>query len=167
MSRETVGPLVGLGQAYELCFLRAGASKPERVGFPADRWWGWDGSPSTGTLVLVHLQTSASRVPFGHARDMHTRFHGEEPSDGWIVSAPPVARPLRVIGLVISLAYDARGRSRTKGDKPYRHQFGDFGNGDVRTDDKYLPALAFDASDRLRVVRRPGNRYSLDDWLRG
>jgi hypothetical protein len=164
--------LVGLGQAYGLRFrpLKGDDLGRERVvSFAKTWWWAWDGAADTGRILLVKtLDVAQPARPLAPFIALHRTFHGEEPTsfirvDGW---AP--AKPITIIGRAVSLTYDARSFSGTKGDVPYQHYFGAFTHADRPPfDSEYWPDVAIDAGGNLALLRRPGNTFRLADWLEG
>ncbi len=162
---------VGLGQAYEMRFLRDGATMEEMVRFSPDWWWAWSGTPKRGDLRLVRvLGGRIARQSDSQGIMRHIKFHGEAPNRMLAIIDAEDKAPLRRVGIITAIAYDARGVSRLKGDRPYRHYFGDTGEGITSWDPDNAPccpALCYDADNRLIVKRRVGNDYSLGEWVVG
>lgn len=163
MSRQ----LIGLGEAFELQFMRFGHKKKETVNFPG-YWWAWDGAPTTGNIRLVRVVKQGGVRLTSAAVNAHRRFHGEDPSNGVLVDAAPIGSPLRTFARVLAIGYDARGHSATKDDAPYRHHFGAFDHDDKPPfSEDALPDLALDRGGQLIIKRRPSNTFRLDDWIIG
>lgn len=162
--------MIGLGQAFELRFRRSIDAGEEVAKFSPAWWWAWDGSPDAGSIRLVKVLGKANGKTSKTAAGQHIRFHGGEPNHYLAVDSHAALPPITSLGYCTAIAYDARGFSATKGDRPYRHHFGNFGrdgDGDQSADPTYWPALILDARKRLFLRRRPGNRFSLADWLIG
>lgn len=163
--------LIGLGQAYEMQYVPGTdlAGRPRTVRFAKVWWWAWDGSPEHGNILLVKVLGAAdARTPRGRAMSLHRTFHGAAPTGMLQVDAWEQAPPLNYLGRVVSIAYDARAISATKGDLPYRHHFGAMTHADRPPfDPAYWPDMVLDADHNLAIRRRPGNTFTLDDWLTG
>lgn len=157
--------LVGLGKAYEICFIRDGRTKSESFMFPG-YWWAWSGTPDNGNILLVKpLSATDKSSRVNH--DTHIKFHGDDPDKLLRVEAPALTGARR-IGLVISFAYDARGFASTKSSKPYRHHFGAETHADKPPfPESALPMLCTSLSGSLIIKRRAGNGFRLADWVVG
>ncbi len=162
--------VIGLGQAFELRWRSTLEASEQVAKFSKAWWWAWDGNPTAGTLRLVKVIGRADGRVSATAAGQHIRFHGGQPNEYLAVDSHAALAPLTPLGFCTAVAYDARGFSTTKGDRPYRHRFGDFGrdgDGDQSNDPTFWPALVIDARERLYLRRRAGNRFSLADWLIG
>ncbi len=158
--------LIGLGKADELRMIHQSGRGSHLLTFPGF-FWAWDGSPTTGFIRLVKIADSDASPASIASVDLHEQFHGREPSSTVHVWAEPLKNP-RTIGYATAIAYDARKFSSTKGDAIYRHFFGA-----VTEDDKppfrnsLLPAVVVDAKGQVALIRRPGNTFTLEDWIVG
>lgn len=157
--------LVALGKAYELTYVRDGRSTEETIRIPG-WWWAWTGDADNGSILLVKPVGFGGSVS-DRAQQMHAEFHGDISGRQIKVEAPALSNAKRA-GLVVALAYDARGFSTIKRDKPYRHHFG------AETEDevppfpqKYWPILGITADGGICIKRRPGNSFRLADWVIG
>jgi len=167
-----VSQLIGLGRAHDVWYLKSKKAAVTKYSLRCDNCWlVWAGSATRGTIQLVNVEQRAVTAPrFGtHESRLYRRFHGSDPSDALFVTTPAPLTPYEEIGLVVAIAYDAQDMgSATKGDRPYRHHFGDDGDGHKPPyPSDRLPALCLDARGNLLLQRRPGNTWRLDDWLRG
>lgn len=156
-------PLVALGRAVELEFIRLGRKRSEKVSFPA-YWWAWDGSAKSGNIRLVKAIRSAPTV----SSSLHKKFHDAAPTGALVVDAEPMGAPLSVVGYAISFTYDAEKLDSNKSDARYRHHFGAFTHDDKPPfDEKYWPDVVVDRTGQLMLRRRSGNDFRLDDWVIG
>ncbi len=158
--------LIGLGKADELRLIMHGETATRSLTFPGF-FWAWDGSPTDGFIRLVKA-AGPDDLPISYdSAAVHTKFHGKAPTSSMQVYAETLKKP-RAIGLATAIAYDARRYSATKSDAIYRHFFGA-----VTEDDKppfshkLLPAVVVDAKGQVALVRRPGNKFALEDWIVG
>lgn len=165
---------VGLGELVALTF-RADASGKVRTLRAPGRWLAWMGDRDRGDLVVVRpsreRSSAAGAVP-PRERAAHRRFHGAAPAGvRWVAWRPRPASATR-LGLVVSVTYHVPPsvRSPRKQVVPepidYTHSFGDHGGGKVDPSDRFKPELWTDARGGLWIVRRRGNAYRLDRWLR-
>lgn len=134
------------------------------------RWLAWDGR------ALLVVTAVGGRRGAGPAPG-HERFHGAAPSALVPVDVPRLGAGARRLGLVEGVAYSAAGlHSPAKGRGDWFHRFGDVGErGHGSTDPtapsdyprSLWPALWADDSGALVFRRRPGNRYTVADWIIG
>ena len=156
-------PLIALGRAVGLEFILLGRKKAEKVSFPA-WWWAWDGAPNTGNIRLVKVIGDAPPVRSA----LHKKFHGEPSSQAVTVNASPMSAPLSVIGMAVSLTYDAQHLNSNKAGANYCHHFGAFTHDDLPPfDERYYPDVVVDRSGQLMLKRKAGNAFRLEDWLIG
>lgn len=160
--------LVGLGQAYELQYTKGDGRRIETIRFAPEWWWAWEGSADGGSILLVRVIGPSPGRAGGKAIGLHTTFHGAAPTAKLEVEAWERRRPLTTLGRVIAIAYDARGTSATKNDRPYRHHFGAMAHSDRPPFDPiHWPDLVLDADHNLCVQRRRGNTFRLEEWITG
>lgn len=159
-------PLVGIGLFIDVDWSELGSSVVHRTKVPADRWLAWRGDPETGDLVVAtfHRQTGTRADD-----DRHQRFHDAPVSELAEVSwDPPQGRTLRPVGLCHAVRYRIPdGMASNKAGSDWRHAFGEAEPGVVRHENRWKPWLSRDARGGLYFVRRSGNDYRLDNWLRG
>lgn len=157
--------LIGLGKAYELEFVRDGSKRRQVVSFPG-HWWAWSGTPDGGNILLVKPIEAGGKIS-RVAHDTHAEFHGADPKQALHVEAPTMTGA-KMVGLVVSFAYDARSFSSSKRSMPYRHHFG----AETHDDQPPFPASAMPGlyqslSGSLIIKRRSGNSFRLADWVIG
>lgn len=158
--------LTALGKVYDLWFIRTGSTDEERVQLTRG-WWAWSGGADTGHILMVTPRGFTAQKPSNAANELHETFHDALPGRSMKVEAPTLADAKRV-GLVVAFAYDARGFSKSKADKPYRHHFGAETHDDQPPfPHALLPALCVTPSGGLIIKRRPTNTFRLADWVIG
>lgn len=163
MSRQ----LVGLGQAFELRFIRDGGSREEVVSFPG-YWWAWDGDYSTGNIRLVRPVAVSTIKPTRRNASMFARFHGAPPQEMIVVDAEPMRRPAASFARATAIGYDAQGMDSNKAATRFRHYFGAFDHSDKPPfSDDYWPDVVLDADNQLMLKRRDSNTFRLEQWLVG
>jgi hypothetical protein len=167
---------VGLGRLVELR-VRSPAGESIRVKPTGARWLAW--KPDSHDLVVLHPALPAVRgLPSEGFRKRHVRFHAAPPAAARIMDWPKPDGQTRPLGLVEAVIYDASGiDSPSKGRHQWIHHFGDRGShhhhhGSAPADpghfpERVMPHLDVDQSGNLFIVRRPGNRYRVGDWIRG
>lgn len=129
--------------------------------------------PSRKDLVIVHRKLKKTGKISEKTADAHREFHAANPSRvscfDW---SPP--KGVRVIGRLQSLIYDIPKEMRSPEKKKFRwdHAFGDHGergHGPSRGVKKYsrslMPKLCEDRNGDLFIVRVPGNKYYVRDWI--
>lgn len=167
--------VIGLGRLVELV-LRTGSSQRLRAVPAADSWLAW--KPDTRDLVVLHPNVEgANGVPSRADARRHHAFHGQDPALARAMEWPDRHGAVRTLGLIESLTYTAdRIHSPSKRAFCWIHRFGDRGErGHGRTQpdevspypDRLLPRLNVDSTGHLAIVRRPGNRYVVRDWIIG
>lgn len=168
--------LVGIGRLVSIDGQRRDGSAFTLKPTSAERMWlAWRGAPETGDLLIVRpvrrvKPTAADQT----TAILHKRFHDAEPMDWREVTWTEPTRALEHLGFARSLSYTIPGRmpsnkqSAPGEDKVWLHHFGDFGGGvDERDDPRFWPGLAMGHDGAVYLLRKRGNRYTLDDWLIG
>ncbi len=166
-------PLVGIGRFINLTVDGKGG---ERIITPAagqQLWLAWKGDPERGDMIVVEAGKRV-KVSDDETAKLHREFHGEDPAAWSQVQWHPPHQPLERMGLALSVTYAIpRRMPSNKGSAPderkeWLHHFGDFGTfNDQRHDPKFRPAVARGPDGSLYLLRRPGNKYRLADWLVG
>ena len=100
----------------------------------------------------------------------HQVFHGAGARSVIEAEIPDRSGSLKKLALIDALVYEVpnRVKSPSKNGALWHHKFGDTkhsGNSDKGT--KVMPWLCRDNSGWLYIRRRPGNIYTVNDWLRG
>lgn len=159
--------LVGLGQAFELRFIRNGSNREEVVSFPG-YWWAWEGDYNTGNIRLVQPIALARVKPTGRNVALFERFHGSPPDTMVLVDAEPMRRPFDSFATATAIGYDAEGMDSNKAAHRYRHYFGAFDHGDRPPfPESSRPEVVLDADNQLVLKRRPSNTFRLEEWITG
>lgn len=158
--------VVGIGRAYAIDYARNGSRVGSRVKMRSDHWFAWKGDAHRGSLIIVDVVGKADVALSDMTIAQHREFHNSDPTGAFEIMWHSPKHPVKILGLVHAIMYDARGIVSSKNDSIYRHEFGDFG-GHREDDDKYRPSLAVDATGHLYVVRRPGNLYHFNKWVVG
>jgi hypothetical protein len=176
VSAATPAAVVGLGRLLALVVRSPQGGAPCRITPSGDAWLAWRAATRDLLIVRAGAGTIPARieVPTPIIRQ-HARFHGARPDSVRLMEAPEPVPPVRALGLIESVAYEASGiRSPMKRDIVWIHQFGDRGErgrGRARlTDpspypDRLLPRLEQDAAGAWFIVRRPGCRYVVKAWI--
>lgn len=131
----------------------------------------WDKSKNNFVIghSAKHSSQSLGSVKPG-VRKAHQKFHGAEASRTITAEYEVPVGKVTPIALIDALVYEVprKVKSPTKNGYLWHHKFGDTkhsGNSDKGT--KVMPYLASDSRGNLFIVRRPGNIYTVDSWLRG
>jgi hypothetical protein len=116
-------------------------------------------------------------VPSPNAAHRHKTFHGAAPTQARTMEWPAHNGKLLSLGLIESVTYTATGiRSPSKGKHHWVHHFGDRGergHGPTHAltpstyTERLMPRLDIDRAGNLSVVRRPRNRFTVNDWIIG
>ncbi len=156
---------VGLGRLVAIGYHAGGRHFKLRV--RGRGWWLlWNGRELEIAREL--LETVKGRD--ARAEKAHRLFHGAAPNRLEAFEVIEPTRP-RVVGLVEWIEYSKPRRVKSPSKiraKTWRHWFGDVD--DKRTCfrlDKNRPDLVADESGAVAIRRRPGNRYTVKDWIIG
>lgn len=162
--------LVGIGRLERIEVEAADGSLLMVTG-GANIWLAWRGAPTVGTIVGVELngvQIEVDALP-AKVRAAHRTFHSAEPRGG--VTGIAAGRPHRLLGVALAVRYDVpESMPSNKAGVRWHHKLGDFGRdrgGDKSDQARYRPEVWLDANHLPVLVRKPGNRYRLSDWLVG
>lgn len=154
--------LLGIGRLVSLEVLRPDGRVTEMR--PRQKWLAWDGR----RFHIVSRRAKRNAPLAEKVQRMHRRFHRANPSSTYEVDCPAPQGPLREVGLVKALIYDSSDiNSPSKQKYHWHHAFGDTGHKGGEYPTKVMPALKQDARGNLFIVRRPGNIFRVDEWLRG
>ena len=158
--------LLGVGQLVKL---EVKTSRGKRTLSLRQRYLGWDtGRKAFHICTIKGRQNPAAPSAVAAA---HRRFHGAPPKGAFVAEVPqfnPRAKA-EFVGLVQSLVYTVPDevRSPEKNRIAWHHAFGDTGHkGGSHYPDKVMPAL-YRQNGHLFIVRRKGNIFNVDNWLRG
>lgn len=173
MKRRGASPVIGLGRLVSLVVRRSDGSRL-RITPQGERCLAWDAARRD---LLVLVPTAGQHAPTPAASAAHERFHGAVPTSLRQMTWPSPQGRLSSLGLLESITYDATGiRSPSKGRCRWLHQFGDRGErGHAHASqdepspypDQVLPRLDVDAVGNLRIFRRAGCTYTVEDWIIG
>ena len=166
--------MIGLGRLVEL-IVRGAQSQRLRI-TPQDEWWlAW--KSDTRDLVALRPERGVDALAKSGDVQRHQAFHGAVPKKARAMEWPQRRGVVRTLGLIESVTYSAIGiLSPSKGTHRWIHQFGDRGergHGPMRARnpdsyaERFMPLLEIDRGGNLFVVRRPGNRYAVNDWIIG
>jgi hypothetical protein len=176
-------PVVGIGRLVALIVRRSDGQRV-RITPNGARWLAWRAA-TRDLLVLRPVATAgvgdgptpAAMPAPRSAAAHHRRFHGAPPHSARPMHAPEAGVDARVLGLLESVIYDTASiASPAKRGHHWIHHFGDVGargHGPIRPNAvspyplRVMPALLSDACGDMFIIRRPGNRYTLRDWLWG
>lgn len=154
--------LLGIGRLVSLEVL--GDDGRVRVLPMRGRWLAWDGR----RFHIVERRAKRSAALPARTKAMHRRFHRADPRGAYEVVSPDPVNPLRQVGLLKALTYDSSDiDSPSKQKYHWHHAFGDTGHKGGSYPTRVMPALKADAKGNLFIVRRPGNIFRVDEWLRG
>lgn len=171
----TLPTTIGLGRLVDL-IIRDAHGQRLRVTPHGEQWLAW--KPDTRDLVVLRPETGERSAIKQRDARRHHRFHGAAPEQARPMEWPASRGAVRTLGLIESVTYVATGiRSPSKSRHHWIHQFGDdgsLGHGLVNHrrrnrsySERFLPALATDDGRNLFVVRRPGNEFTVRDWIIG
>jgi len=170
----TLPTTIGLGRLVDL-IIRDAQGQRLRVTPHGEQWLAW--KPDTRDIVVLRPGRGVGTVAKRRDALRHQQFHGAVPEQARPMEWPTARGTVRTLGLIESATYVAEGiRSPIKGHHFWRHHFGDRGergHGGVNTGkparyaDRYLPRLDVDTAGHLFLVRRPGNRYDVREWIIG
>ncbi len=157
--------ILGIGRLLELEVLQNGRVRKMRL---KGRWLAWE--PGKRCFHVCRPKGRASGSLDSSVSKAHRRFHQAAARGAMCADVPEMSGELRDLGLVKALVYDVPASVRSPGKNPYQwhHAFGDTGHkGGDSYPEKVMPALKRDKRGNLFIVRRPGNIFRVDTWLRG
>jgi hypothetical protein len=162
------GALLGIGLLRRLEILDPATQRVRSVTVRG-KWLGWD--PKRKAFHVCSARTSRVNprgVPAGVGA-AHRRFH-KAASRGALEVEVPEADGATPVGLLKALVYTVPSQVKSPGKNPYQwhHAFGDTGHkGGDRYPQSVMPALLRDRKGNWFIRRRPGNIFTVDEWLRG
>ena len=162
-----VGQLLGIGRLLEVEILNPSTGKTTRRKV-SGCWLAWE--PGKRRFHVAKVKGNAGKRVNGSVAKAHKRFHAAAPGGSYSVEVPEAAGRLRDLGLLKALQYDVPNSLRSPEKNPHiwHHAFGDTGHkGGDSYPAKLMPALKVNARGELFIVRRPGNIFRVDTWLRG
>jgi len=131
--------------------------------------------PSKRALAIVTPAKGRPGVLDAASRKTHLKFHAATVSKTVAYEWPTPAGSLMQVGLIRSLTYVVPPGVKSPVKQGYRwvHAFGDHGEsghgpmlrGEKVYPDKLKPALSEDDHGNLFIVRRPGNKFNVTDWI--
>lgn len=161
-------PLLGIGRLARLEVVQPGAKdNPPRVIKPRNVWLAWDTGRRAFCIGRLVRKAKGAKVPSALAK-RHAKFHNAEPSGMSVLDVPNPGRGLKMVGLLKALVYTVPKhiRSPEKNRYIWHHAFGDTGHKGGDYPESVMPALKTDGKNWF-IVRRPGNIFNVDEWLRG
>lgn len=171
----TAPAVVLLGQLVELHHRAPGSRSCQRLRL-SDRLLAW--CPPWRALLFirsgtVHHQRAPARAVSPSATRLHRAFHGASPQSTWWAGWDPPVQPVHQVGLCAAVTYQVPEwlRSPAKPDRLYIHWFGDRGEpggaglAEPFYADELLPALGIDQQRDYFLIRRPGNTFTVRDWI--
>lgn len=174
MNSTALPTVVGLGRLVDLTLRHANGQRQRLVPTPMC-WLAW----CNRARDLVVLRPGRGRSTMGDdpvAARRHRIFHGAAPASARVMDLPTPRGRLQTIGLIEAITYCADAiDSPSKRAFHWHHRFGDrgeHGHGPVRADgaaypDRRLPTLTVDAAGAWFIMRQPGNRYHVREWIIG
>jgi hypothetical protein len=157
-----------IGRLTHLEVVQPGGGKP-RVIRLKNRMLAWE--PGRRCFHICRVIGRDQTNPAGSIAKAHKRFHAAPPKAGtYRVEAPDTAGGLTDVGLLRALVYEVPQdiRSPDKNRYQWHHAFGDTGHkGGSSYPERVMPALKRTRSGDYVIVRRPGNIFRVDTWLRG
>lgn len=131
------------------------------------RLLGWDKGRKAFHVCRRVRRISPSKLPAAVIR-AHQEFHHTAPSGCDLVDLPSPKGKLRVVGLLKALAYVVPKSVKSPGKNGYiwHHTFGDTGHKGGKYPPRVMPLLKTDGKNYF-IVRRKGNIFNVDEWLRG
>lgn len=131
--------------------------------------------PTKRALAIVFSSKAKPGVLDGASRRTHLKFHASQVAKTVAYDWPTPVGKLHQLGLIRSLTYVVPPGVKSPVKQGFRwvHAFGDHGesghgpmrNGEKVYPDKLKPALMEDAQGNLFIVRRPGNKFNVTDWI--
>lgn len=157
-----------IGKLTHLEVIQPGGGRPRTIRL-RDRWLAWE--PGKRRFHICRVTGRAEINPTKPVAKAHRRFHAAAPKGGsFKAEAPDAAGRLTDVGLLRSLVYEVPNdiRSPDKNRYKWHHAFGDTGHqGGTDYPERVMPALKRTAKGEYVIVRRPGNIFRVDTWLRG
>jgi hypothetical protein len=146
------------------CVLKNGTKMPF---IEANNLLIWDGD--TKRLLITVPIGSKHNGPILADSD-YTQFHADSTARKMMVEwfAPSKKHTINYGLIRVINYYVPKEFASAKADKEYSHQFGDCGDRYVPPGSAILPMLRYDTKrDWYYIQRRPGNKWTVDDYIRG
>lgn len=169
-TRTSAGSGTYLGKLVELVYEVNG--KPHKITLTR-KHLAW--VPSQRALAIVVPSKARPGTLDGASRKTHLKFHASAVVRTVAYEWPTPVSSLKLVGLIRSLTYVVPEGVKSPVKHGYRwvHAFGDHGesghgpmrNGEKVYPDRLKPALKEDAHGNLYIVRRPGNKFNVTDWI--
>lgn len=169
--------LVGIGRALSVEY--DDADGPAVYTPPPRTFFAWWGPARRGNIVLVRVPSTAGKAKqetlhmSGQAARLHRQFHdsmGDVPALQLSANALPRAGSrIHDLGRVRAIVYETPKSfpDSNKHGTPWRHAFGDFGDGDDKSDQaRYWPMWG-QVGHAFIIAHRPGNAFRLGAWVIG
>lgn len=131
--------------------------------------------PSKRALAITVPSKARPGTLDSASRATHAKFHAGPVARTVAYEWPTPEGKLVKLGLLRSLTYVVPPGVKSPVKQGFRwvHAFGDHGesghgpmrNGEKVYPDKLKPALMEDAAGNLFIVRRPGNKFNVTDWI--
>jgi hypothetical protein len=157
-----------IGKLTHLEIIQPGGSGRRTIRLK-NRWLAWDAGRRC--FHICKVTGRANTNPTGAVAKAHRRFHATAPSAGTFrAEVPDTTGGLVDVGLLRSLVYEVPQVVKSPGKNRYHwhHAFGDTGHkGGSDYPEKVLPMLKKTRSGEYVIVRRVGNIFKVDTWLRG
>ncbi len=159
--------LVGIGELVSIDWCPIGGGIVSRTKAPGKKWLAWYGDSNQGDLIIASMVRRRTGVRVADGR--HTKFHAAPVQElAEIEWDEPNRKTLTPVGLCCAVRYRIpEGMPSNKSGNDWQHDFGEKVPGVMRHADRYKPFLSRDSHGGLFIVRRAGNDYRLDTWLRG
>lgn len=166
--------LLTLGRLKSLTILTSPDTGETETIRPHDQWLAWEASKRRFHICTVMGYVSDEVPLTANVRSVlkaHKKFHASGASaQPFIAECPtPPRGAMYTLGVVKSLIYTVPKHivSPIKNKYLWDHQFGDVGHkGGGNYPESVMPFLRTDGK-HLFIVRRPGNIFTVDKWIRG
>lgn len=134
-------------------------------------WLAWNTKKKCFHIcVLRNKRALNASVNIKSVEAAHRKFHNASLQSFSTVDVPSPVKPMQQLGLLRALCYRVPKtvKSPQKNKYLWHHAFGDTGHqGGGDYPHRVMPALLRDARGNLFIKRRPGNIFTVDEWLRG
>lgn len=172
--KGNIPTMIGLGRLVDMV-IRGAKGQRQRVTPSSELWLAW--KSGTRDLVILRPGHGKSAVAKRGASERHKTFHGAVPTQTRSMEWPTPSGNVQSLGLIESVTYVATGiRSPSKGLHHWVHHFGDrgeHGHGTAQPHalshypERCMPRLDVDQAGHWYVIRQPGNRFTVRDWILG
>lgn len=159
--------LLAIGTLHDLEVERGGKTTHLK---PRGCWLAWDrGAKAFHIVKAKRRQSGLAGLP-ASILAAHRKFHDSDPLGAMVAEVPVAKGKVTEIGLLRALVYRVPRQVKSPEKNPYvwHHAFGDTGHkGGKNYPDRVKPMLVRDAAGNYFIRRRPGNIFTVDQWLRG